>query len=123
MIHEFWFVCGHVSDAAQHALKEADCFVYQMSAEPPLVAVALRYEDERDLTFTWSHDADLQIASTGLYLIWRSKSSSEPQYSSVVDTELLTYEEWGTQIDQATVARLADKGWTDDLGELDEAPF
>jgi hypothetical protein len=118
-----YLAVGHVSNAAQQALIEADCFVHNLSAEPPLVAVGIRYQGNDDLSFTWSVDAEIQVHSSGLYLIWRSTTNVQPLYASVDDTELLTYEEWGAQIDHATVARLAAQDWSDELGDLDEAPF
>jgi hypothetical protein len=123
MNNEHYIAVGHVSDAARQALLEADCFVHDLSPEPPLVAVGIRYQGKDDLSFTWSVDAEIQVNSSGLYLIWRSTTNVQPLYASVLDTELLTYEEWCAQIDQATVARLADQGWDGELGELDNLPF
>jgi hypothetical protein len=88
---------GHVSDAARQALIEADCFVQDLEASPPLVAVGIGYQGNDDLSFTWSVDAEIQVNSSGLYLIWRSKSNVQPLYASIIDTELLTFEEWCAQ--------------------------
>ena len=107
MNNEHYIAVGRVSNAARQALIEADCFVQDLSPEPPLVAVGIRYQSKDDLSFTWSVDAEIQVASRGLYLIWRSTTNVQPLYASVIDTELLTFEEWCSQIDRATVERLA----------------
>jgi hypothetical protein len=95
MSNEHYLVVGHVSDAARDALNEADCFVQDLSTRPPLVAVGIHYQSNDDLSFTWSVDAEIQVRSSGLYLIWRSTTNVQPLYESVDHTELLTYEEWG----------------------------
>ena len=123
MAKQHYIAVGRVTDAARQALLEADCFVHDLSPEPPVVAVGIRYQDKDDLSFTWSVDAEIQVNSSGLYLIWRSTTNVQPLYASVLDTELLTYEEWCAEIDQATVTRLAAQDWSDELGELDNLPF
>jgi hypothetical protein len=124
MNNEHYIAVGHVSDAARQALIEADCFVHQVSIEPPLVAIALRYQDEHDLTFVWSSaDTEIQINSSGLYLIWRSSSNQEPPYASCIDTSVSTYDEWCQEREEAAAKTLAAIGWDGELGDLDEAPF
>ena len=113
MTKEHYIVVDHISEAARQALVEADCFVHELSADPPLIAVALRYQD------SWSKEhyqddletfsiGEIAIHSTCLHLFWIG------MHGSVTESRLITPHE-----DVPTIPPSTD----DELGELDDQPF
>ena len=123
MSKSHWMTVGSVSEAAQQALKDADCQVLYVSRLPPAQLVALHYQDEHDICFTWGYETEIQVFTSGLYLIWRTTSNLEPLYASVIETSLITYDEWAAEREQATAEQLAAQDQSDEIGDLDGHPF
>lgn len=70
-VKEFWFAVGSVTDAAREMLEHGGCTIRQVSEEPQVFLVCLRYRDEwqygKDLKL-WS-DGNLWVRSLNLYLL------------------------------------------------------
>lgn len=93
-----WLTVGHVSDEARVEIERTGGQVKLLYHDPPVTLVGIVYDASAhpdDLAFNNASEIQIDVHSTGLALVWVSNDALiNAAYSSVADTQLITYSEY-----------------------------
>ena len=117
-----WLAVGKISNAAEREVTRKGGQVVYCAAVPPITLVGIAYEATArpdDLALSHASEIQMDVHSSGLSLLWLSSDRLiNAAYSSLTDTELLTYAEYEDMLS----GRAADSV-VETLPEIEDRPF